>query len=94
MFLMILSMFGATRSASPIAQWMISFIYGPPYQKNSSDLWSKLAKFSEDYDFSWLCIGDFNAITAQSDKLGCYPFNCTLNNLFSSFLNKFGMIDL
>lgn len=73
---------------------MISFVYGPPYQKNSSDFWSTLEKFGEDYTVPWLCIGDFNAITAHSDKLGGRPFNCSFSNNFSSSQNKFGAIDL
>jgi hypothetical protein len=73
---------------------MISFVYDPSYRKNNSDFWSHLVKFGEDYDVPWLCIGDFNAITTQSNKLGGRPFNCSYSNIFSSFLNKFGMIDL
>jgi hypothetical protein len=81
-------------SDSTTTQWMISFVYGPPYQKCSSHFWSTLAQFGEDYDVRWLCIGDFNNITAQSDKLGGRSFNCSSNNAFNTFLNKFCMIDL
>jgi hypothetical protein len=42
----------------------------------------------------WLCIGDFNTITAQSDKLGGRHFNGSFSNNFCNFMNTFGMIDL
>jgi len=77
-----------------IIPWMISFVYGPPYQKHTSDFWNVLAQFGEDHTIPWLCIGDFNDITSQSDKFGGRPMNCSFGNPFSSFMDSFGMIDL
>lgn len=74
--------------------WMISFVYGPLYQKHTSDFWNVLAQFGEAHIVPWLCIGDFNDITAQSDKFGGQPVNCSFSNHFSSFMDSFGMIDL
>jgi hypothetical protein len=58
------------------------------------DFWTTLVDFGDNCDFPWLCIGDFNAITAQHDKLGGRPFPMFSRNTFSSFMNQFGMIDL
>jgi len=58
------------------------------------DFWTTLVVFGDNCDFPWLCIGDFNAITAQHDKLGGRPFPMFSRNTFSSFMNQFGMIDL
>jgi hypothetical protein len=73
---------------------LISFVYGPPYQKCSSDFWSQLAEFGYDNFLPWLCIGDFNSITSSLDKLGGRPFNALSHNDFGYFMNAFGMIDL
>jgi hypothetical protein len=81
-------------SDSHTIKWLISFVYGPPYQKSNSDFWTTLAAFVDNCDFPWFCIGDFNAITAQHDKLGGRPFQMFSRNTFSFFMNQFGMIDL
>jgi hypothetical protein len=81
-------------SDSPTVKWLISFVYGPPYQKTNSDFWTTLANFGDHCDIPWLCIGDFNAIIAQHDKLGGRPFPSFSRNNFSYFMNKFGMVDL
>jgi hypothetical protein len=81
-------------SDSPTVKWLISFVYGPPYQKTNSDFWTTLADFGDHCDIPWLCIGDFNDITAQHDKLGGRPFPSLSVNNFSYFMNQFGMIDL
>jgi hypothetical protein len=62
---------------SPTIKWLISFVYGPPYQKFTSEFWTTLADFGDHCDIPWLCIGNFNAITAQNDKLGGRPFPCS-----------------
>jgi len=80
-------------SNSPAVKWLISFVYGPPYQKTNSDFWTTLAAFGDHCDIPWLCIGDFNVISAQQDKLGSRPFPCSSRNNFSYFMNQFDMID-
>jgi len=81
-------------SNSPDVQCLISFVYGPPYQKHGYDFWSQLAEFGSDSSVPWLCIGDFNSITSSLDKLGGRPFNGCSKNDFGHFMNSFGMIDL
>jgi len=81
-------------SNMPDVKWMISFVYGPPFQKTTSDFWYKLADCGIDIGIPWLCIGDFNAITSSIDKFGGCPIHSSFNNCFSHFLNAMGMIDL
>jgi hypothetical protein len=64
------------------------------YKNYSSDFWTTLASFGTTYTDPWLSIGDFNAITSSDDKLGGKPFNNSSANLFSDFVNAFGMVDL
>jgi exonuclease III len=75
-------------------KWMISFVYGPPYQKNSTDFWTNLAEYGISFNEPWLCLGDFNAITASVDKCGGRPFHSNFDNCFTRFINSMGMIDL
>jgi hypothetical protein len=81
-------------STMPHVKCMISFVYGPPYQKSASNFWCNLADCGFNSGVPWLCIGDFNAITSSLDKLGGRPVNSSLHNNFSNFLNTMGMIDL
>jgi hypothetical protein len=53
-----------------------------------------LAEIGTDYSSPWLCIGDFNRILDQSEKSGGRPFTCSSNDLFRSFLNSHGLVDL
>jgi len=81
-------------STMPTVKWLISFVYGPPYNKSASDFWDKLADCNHDMGMPWLCIGDFNAISSPSDKYGGMHFHSSFNNNFTHFLNSMGMIDL
>jgi hypothetical protein len=51
----------------PNVNYWISFVYGPPYNKNNSDFWTTLASFGVTYPEPWLCVGDFNVITSSDD---------------------------
>jgi hypothetical protein len=46
------------------------------------------------FDGAWLCIGDFNHILDQSEKLGGRTFASTSSCPFKSFIDRFGLIDL
>jgi len=53
-----------------------------------------MSEFGSNCVLPWLCIGDFNAITSQTNKLGGRSFNRFYFNNFAQFMNQFGMIDL
>jgi hypothetical protein len=78
----------------PNVNYWISFVYGPPYNKNNSDFWTTLASFGVTYPEPWLCVGDFNVITSSDDKFNGRPFHNSTANPFSDFINSFGMVDL
>jgi hypothetical protein len=55
-------------SDPPNSLWIISCIYGPPVRKDKFAFWEKLSAIGENFDSSWLCIGDFNHVLNQSEK--------------------------
>ena len=48
----------------------------------------------KDYIGPWLYIGDFNMILSQFEKYDGRLYACSSNDLFHSFLDSFGMVDL
>jgi hypothetical protein len=81
-------------SDPPNNPWILSCVYGPPYNKTNTDFWKSLAGIGSDYSGPWLCIGDFNRILDQTEKYGGRPFSCSSNDLFRDFLNLHGLVDL
>lgn len=69
-------------------------MYGPPYKNLCNNFWHAMDNLGLCYNDPWICIGDFNAIISPNDKLGRRPFDSFSYNLFSDFMDDFGMIDL
>ncbi|XP_059436565.1 uncharacterized protein LOC132169562 [Corylus avellana] len=46
------------------------------------------------FEASWLCIGDFNSVLDQSEKLGGRHVASSSHYPFRSFIDRFGMIDI
>ena len=58
------------------------------------DFWESFASIGDSFEASWLYIGDFNSVLAQSEKQGGRPVTSSSHCPFRSFINHFGMIDL
>ena len=78
----------------PNKPWLLTCIYGPPEKINKLIFLDSLLNERKDYYGPWLCIGDLNMISSQSEKYGGRPFACLSNDPFCSFVDSFGMIDL
>jgi len=74
--------------------WMLSCVYGSPYHQNRAQFWDNLRDIGANYLGAWLCIGDFNMILDQSEKVGGLPFACSSQDFFRDFMNTHGMVDL
>jgi hypothetical protein len=72
-------------SVDPIIKSLLTFVYGPPYKHLRNNFWHAMDNLGLSYNDPWKCIGDFNAITSPDSFSP---------NLFSDFMNEFGMIDL
>ena len=50
--------------------WRLIGFYGEPEIARRIEAWNKLRSLNSQPDISWLCVGDFNEITSQDEKVG------------------------
>jgi hypothetical protein len=81
-------------SDPPHSPWIISCVYGPPARSDKQAFWDWFTSIGTTFDAPWLCIGDFNSVLSQSDKLGGRPVNNSSTRYFRSSVDQLGMIDL
>jgi hypothetical protein len=60
-------------SDPPQSLWILSCVYGPPNRRDRLAFWDTFAFIGEGFEATWLCIGDFNSILDQSEKIGGRP---------------------
>jgi hypothetical protein len=81
-------------SNPPNSPWILSCFYGPPDRRERMAFWDSFESIGSLFEAPWLCIGDFNSVLVQSEKLGGKPVSSSSNCPFRKFINLFGMIDL
>ena len=86
-------MFGATLILLTIFDCLLVFMVILK-ENNKSCFWDCPLDKGKDYNGPSLCIGNFNMILSQSKKYGGRFYSCSSNDLFHSFLDSFGMVDL
>ncbi|GLT45839.1 hypothetical protein SLA2020_196420 [Shorea laevis] len=74
--------------------WILSCVYGPSDRRDRPDFWNAFDAGGSNPEVLWLCIGDFNHILDQSEKIGGRPYASSSTCPFRSFINHFGMVDL
>jgi hypothetical protein len=89
MFLVILFVFGSIRMIL-----LLNACVWPSLQDSLQIFLECYGCFGISYNDPWVCSGDFHPITSPDDKLGGRPFDSFSSNLFSDFMDEFGMIDL
>jgi hypothetical protein len=57
----------------PQSLWILSCVYGPLNRRDRLAFWGTFAFIGEGFEATWLCIGDFNSILDQSEKIGGRP---------------------
>ena len=50
--------------------WLLSLVYGPPIYSEKCQFWDSISKMGEVFNGAWLCMGDFNQVWSQAEKLG------------------------
>jgi len=60
----------ATIDKNTSNQWCFTGFYSEPKTTKRSEAWNKLRLLNSDLVIPWLCVGDFNEITRQDEKLG------------------------
>jgi hypothetical protein len=56
--------------------------------------WDFFAAIGDGFEASWLCIGDFNSMVNQLEKIGGRPVSSSSNCPFRRFIDHFDMIDV
>ena len=51
----------------------VTFIYGPPDEHERNLCWQEVRRIARSINDSWLCVGDYNDILFQDEKLGGNP---------------------
>ena len=74
--------------------WILSCIYGLLEKVNKPTFWDSLIVVGEDFVNPWLCIGDFNFVLDQSEKLGGRPITNSSHCSFKGFIDQLGLVDL
>lgn len=73
---------------------LLSCVYGPLDRSDKQAFRDNFSSVGENFDASWLCIGDFNFVLDQYEKLGGRPVARSSHCPFKRFIDHFGMIDL
>ena len=75
-------------------EWRFTGFYGEPNTQKRHELWDKLRDLKTRRTSPWLCTGDFNEITRQSEKLGGRTWPHSQMQLFRDALDDCSFIDL
>ncbi|KAK3012929.1 hypothetical protein RJ639_008632 [Escallonia herrerae] len=78
----------------PHNPWMLSVVYGPPHWCNKRMFWENLDHLGKSFPGPWMCIGDFNAISNQSEKQGGRPVQSSSSGGLNGFINSNFLLDL
>ena len=81
-------------SDPPQSPWILSCVYSPPNKSDRLDFWDTFAAIGDGFEAFWLCIGDFNSVLNQSEKIGARPVTSSFNCSFRKIIDHFGMIDV
>lgn len=72
----------------------IFFIYGNPTFTQRQHSWRKVKELPTSKDMPWVCVGDFNDMTAQSEKEGIRAIKDRRLSLFKKFISDSALMDL
>ncbi|OVA20918.1 Endonuclease/exonuclease/phosphatase [Macleaya cordata] len=75
-------------------EWFLVCVYGSPYRNRRYNLWDFLESFSLSCLDPWVCVGDFNAISSPSEKIGGSGFDRKAAEDFNRVLDNCGLVDL
>ena len=74
--------------------WLLVGFYGSPYVSMKRKVWKQLRNLVSNFDGPWLCLGDFNSILSQKEKLGGNARTSSSYNGLRDFMFECGAIDL
>ena len=84
----------ATINKSSGEAWRFTGFYGEPETHRRHKSWDLLRQLHRQSSLPWLCTGDFNEITKQSEKLGGRLRPYTQMQIFKEALDECELMDL
>ncbi|XP_050259980.1 uncharacterized protein LOC126705069 [Quercus robur] len=76
------------------SEWRLTGFYGEPETANRIEAWNKLRCLNSYPICPWLCLGDFNEIVRQDEKVGGALRSHNQMQLFRDVLDECGFMDL
>ncbi|KAH7848443.1 hypothetical protein Vadar_002760 [Vaccinium darrowii] len=74
--------------------WAGTFVYGCPARAGRNIVWEEIRRIARAELLPWLCIGDFNQVLCNNDKMGGNYPNQSAISLFHELISDCGLIDL
>ncbi|KAL1369153.1 hypothetical protein AAHE18_02G175100 [Arachis hypogaea] len=74
--------------------WSCNFLYGNPIFRNRKRLWKMLTESNINPEEPQACLGDFNDILTQEEKIGLHPKPKNQVEEFENFVNTNCLMDL
>ncbi|KAH7856993.1 hypothetical protein Vadar_007799 [Vaccinium darrowii] len=74
--------------------WAATFVYGCPVRTGRSLIWEEIRKIASYETLPWVCMGDFNQVLGDGEKMGG---NCPRQSSITEFhgmISDSGLIDL
>ncbi|KAA3462361.1 reverse transcriptase [Gossypium australe] len=75
-------------------EWRFTGFYGSPYVRNQNHVWNLLERLSQDRDYPWFVVGDFNEIMYSFEKKGGFPRDPRRMEIFRDTLANCGLMDV
>ena len=83
-----------TMNKNKAKEWRFTGFYGEPDAQNRHEAWARLKNLKSRGLAPWICTGDFNEITKQSEKLGGRTRPQAQMQAFRDVLDECGFLDL
>ena len=74
--------------------WRFIGFYGELETSRQIEAWNCLRRLKRGSDIPWLCVGYFNELVSQDEKLGDALYNRQQKKLFKVVINECGFMDL
>jgi hypothetical protein len=81
-------------SDPPHKPWMLTGIYGPPYNSQKPAFWDSLEKVLSTFSGPWIGLGDYNYLLSNADKKGGVFFASSSSSSMRNRVDALGLIDM
>ncbi|WVZ57425.1 hypothetical protein U9M48_007811 [Paspalum notatum var. saurae] len=75
-------------------EWRLTGVYGEPKMEEKGKTWRLLRLLNKQYSKPWLCLGDFNEILFEYEKVGGQPKPMGCMQRFQKALEDCNLVDL